>query len=162
VAGGAAAAVETGVAQFMTSMLIRAGLQCRRAAMVAIEDVKPVVITPAEMRTWLESDEIAADTDGTGAHLKLPRDRPASGPKPLAAGIQKWLVEHYKRFRDISVAPPAGPYRIITDEGDGEPGCLRLAGRNVRKSTVDPKASLFRAGYPIALGGWPCALAVGN
>lgn len=94
-AGGAAAAVETGIAQFMTSMLIRAGLQCRRAAMVAIEDVKPVVITPAEVRTWLESDEIAADTDTTGAHLTLPltlpRDRPASGPKPLVAGIQKMV-----------------------------------------------------------------------
>ncbi|WP_318284741.1 hypothetical protein [Bradyrhizobium lupini] len=63
VAGGAAAAVETGVPQFMMSMLIRAGLPSRRAAMAAIEDAKPVFVTPAEMRVWLESDEITAYTD---------------------------------------------------------------------------------------------------
>src|SRR6185312_4971436 len=63
VAGGAAAAVETGVPQFMMSMLIRAGLPSRRAAMAAIEGAKPVFVTPAEMRAWLESDEITAYTD---------------------------------------------------------------------------------------------------
>lgn len=56
VAGGGAAAVETGVPQFMVSMLIRAGLPSRRAAMAAIEDAKPVFVTPAEMRASLESD----------------------------------------------------------------------------------------------------------
>ncbi|MEZ1355951.1 hypothetical protein, partial [Pseudomonas aeruginosa] len=63
VAGGAAAAVETGVPRFMMAMLIRAGLPSRRAAMVAIEDAEPVFVTPAEMRAWLESDEITAYTD---------------------------------------------------------------------------------------------------
>src|SRR3546814_18761248 len=51
------------VPQFMMAMLIRAGLPSRRAAMVAIEDAKPVFVTPAEMRAWLESDEITAYTD---------------------------------------------------------------------------------------------------
>ncbi|HHG5342562.1 TPA: DEAD/DEAH box helicase, partial [Pseudomonas aeruginosa] len=63
VAGGAAAAVETGVPQFMMAMLIRAGLPSRRAAMAAIKDAMPVFVTPAEMRAWLESDEITAYTD---------------------------------------------------------------------------------------------------
>jgi hypothetical protein len=63
VAGGAAAAVETGVPQFMMAMLIRAGLPSRRAAIAAIEDGKPIFVTPAEMRAWLECDEITAYTD---------------------------------------------------------------------------------------------------
>jgi hypothetical protein len=44
VAGGAAAAVETGVPQFMMAMLIRAGLPSRRAAMAAIKCAKPVFV----------------------------------------------------------------------------------------------------------------------
>ena len=41
--GGAAAAVETGVPQFMMSMLIRAGLPSRRAAIAAIADAQPAL-----------------------------------------------------------------------------------------------------------------------
>ncbi|MFO0970569.1 MAG: DEAD/DEAH box helicase [Gemmataceae bacterium] len=61
--GGAAASLETGVPQFMMSMLIRAGLPSRRAAIAAIQTTAPVFVTPAEMRAWLESDEITAFTD---------------------------------------------------------------------------------------------------
>lgn len=50
VAGRGSAAVETGIPQFMMSMLIRAGLPSNRAAMAAIEDAKPGFVTPAEMR----------------------------------------------------------------------------------------------------------------
>lgn len=53
--GGGAAALETGVPQFMMSMLIRAGLPSRRAAMAAIQSSNPVFVTPAEMRAWLGS-----------------------------------------------------------------------------------------------------------
>ena len=60
VAGGAAAVVETGVPHFMMAMLIRAGLPSRRAAIAAIEDAKPVFVTPTEMRAWLGSDRITA------------------------------------------------------------------------------------------------------
>ncbi|WP_368911890.1 hypothetical protein [Taklimakanibacter deserti] len=62
-AGGAAASLETGVPQFMMSLLIRAGLPSRRAAMAAVESTKPAFVTPAEMRAWLESNEITALTD---------------------------------------------------------------------------------------------------
>jgi predicted heme/steroid binding protein len=61
--GGAAASMETGVPQFMMSMLIRAGLPSRRAAMAAIRTTNPVFVTPAEMRAWMESDVITAFTD---------------------------------------------------------------------------------------------------
>lgn len=147
VAGGAAAAVETGVPQFMMSMLIRAGLPSRRAAMAAIEDTKPVFVTPAEMRAWLESDEITAYTDAgdwptpdTAALWARFRTEALSG------GIQKWSVEHYKRLLDIEAAPPTGLYRIVTDEGDGRtwlatPDYQRVAA--FKKPAVDPKPSLF-------------------
>lgn len=147
VAGGAAAAVETGVPQFMMAMLIRAGLPSRRAAMAAIEDAMPVFVTPAEMRVWLESDEITAYTDAgdwptpdTAALWARFRTEALSG------GIQKWSVERYKRLLDIENAPPAGLYRIVTDEGDGRtwlatPDYQRVAA--FKKPAVDPKPSLF-------------------
>jgi hypothetical protein len=152
VAGGAAAAVETGVPQFMMSMLIRAGLPSRRAAMAAIEDAKPVFVTPAEMRAWLESDEITAYTDAgdwptpdTAALWARFRTEALSG------GIQKWSVEHYKRLLDTAAAPTAGLYRIVTDEGDGRtwlttPDYQRVAA--FKKSAVDPKPSLFSGRLP--------------
>ena len=152
VAGGAAAAVETGVPQFMMSMLIRAGLPSRRAAMAAIEDAKPVFVTPAEMRAWLESDEITShtvagnwptpDTSALWARFRT---------EALSGGIQKWSIEHYKRSLDVAVAPPAGLYRIVTDEGDGRtwlatPDYQRVA--TFKKPAVDPKPSLFSGRLP--------------
>ena len=150
--GGAAAAVETGVPQFMMSMLIRAGLPSRRAAMAAIEDAEPAFVTPAEMRAWLESDEITAYTDAgdwptpdTAALWARFRTEALSG------GIQKWSVEHYKRLLDTATAPPAGLYRIVTDDGDGRtwmatPDYQRVAA--FKKSALDPKPSLFSGRLP--------------
>jgi len=152
VAGGAAAAVETGVPQFMMAMLIRAGLPSRRAAMAAIGDTIPVFVTPAEMRAWLESDEITAYTDAgnwptpdTAALWARFRTEALSG------GIQKWAVERYKRLLDTEVIPPAGFYRIITDEGDGRtwlatPDHQRVAA--FKRPAVDPKPSLFFGQLP--------------
>lgn len=152
VAGGAAAAVETGVPQFMMAMLVRAGLPSRRAAMAAIKDAEPVFVTPAEMRAWLESDEITAYTDAgdwptpdTAALWARFRTEALSG------GIQKWSVEHYKRLLDTAAAPPAGFYRIVTDEGDGRtwlatPDYQRVAA--FKKSALDPKPSLFSGRLP--------------
>ena len=147
VAGGAAGSVETGVPQFMMAMLIRAGLPSRRAAMTAIEDAKPIFVTPPEMRAWLESDEITAYTDASD----WPTPDTAAlwarfRTEALSGGIQKWSVEHYKRLLDIATAPPAGLYRVVTDEGDGRtwlttPDYQRIAA--FKKSAVDPKPSLF-------------------
>lgn len=148
--GGGAASLETGVPRFMMSMLVRAGLPSRRAAMTAIESTEPVFVTPAEMRAWLESDEIAAFTDSgdwptpdTAALWARFRTEALNG------GIQKWNVEHNKRLLDVPVgtaAPPPGLYRIITDAGDGRtwlatPDYRRLA--SFKKPVVDPKPSLF-------------------
>lgn len=147
VAGGGAAAVETGVPQLMMAMLIRAGLPSRRAAIVAIANAKPIFVTPAEMRNWLESDEIIAYT---GAGDWPTPDTAALWARfrtdALSGGIQKWSVERYKRLLDIEVAPPAGLYRIVTDQGDGRtwlatPDYQQIAA--FKKPAADPKPSLF-------------------
>jgi hypothetical protein len=147
VAGGAAAAVETGVPQFMMAMLIRAGLPSRRAAMAAIEDAEPVFVTPAEMRAWLESDEITVYTDAgdwptPDSAALWARFR----TEALSSGIQRWSIRHCRRLLDIGTAPPAGLYRIATDEGDGRtwlvtPDYQRVA--VFKKPALDPKPSLF-------------------
>ena len=153
--GGGAAALETGVPRFMMSMLIRAGLPSRRAAIAAIESTNPVFVTPAEMRAWLESDEITAFTDlgdwpteDTAALWARFRTEALSG------GIQKWNVEQTKRLLDVPQGTPApgpGLYRIITDAGDGvtwlaTPDYQRLA--PFKKPAVDPKPSLFSGRIP--------------
>ncbi len=152
VAGGAAAAVETGVPQYMMAMLIRAGLPSRRAAMAAIEDAEPVFVSPAEMRAWLESDEITAYTDaGDWPTADTAALWARFRTEALSGGIQKWSVERYKRLLDADAAPPAGLYRIVTDEGDGRswlttPDYQRVA--VFKKAAVDPKPSLFSGRLP--------------
>lgn len=147
--GGAAASLETGVPRLMMSMLIRAGLPSRRAAMAAIEDTDAIFVTPAEMRAWLESDQIIALTD-TG---EWPTADTAAlwsrfRTEALSGGIQKWSTETRRRRLDVDVgsAPDAGLYRIVTDEGDGRtwlttPDFQRQA--SFIKPAVDPKPSLL-------------------
>jgi hypothetical protein len=152
VVGGAAAAVETGVPRFMMAMLIRAGLPSRRAAKAAIEDAEPVFVTPTEMRAWLESNEITAHTDAGD----WPTPETAAlwarfRTEALSGGIQKWSVERYKRLLDVEAAPPAGLYRIVTGNGDGQtclatPDYQRVAA--FKKAAVDPKPSLFSGRLP--------------
>ena len=152
VAGGAAATIETGVPQLMMAMLIRAGLPSRRAAIAAVEKARPIFVTPAEMRAWLESDEIAAYTD---AGVWPTPDTAALWARfrteALSGGIQKWSIERDKRPLDIATAPPAGVYRILTDEGDGRtwlttPDYQRIAA--FKDPAVDPKPSLFSGRLP--------------
>jgi hypothetical protein len=146
-AGGAAATVETGVPRLMMAMLIRAGLPSRRAAIAAIEQAEPVFVTPAEMRAWLESEEIAAytaagnwptpDTSALWARFRT---------EALSGGIQRWSIGKFKRLLDTEVAPPAGLYRILSDEDDGHnwlatPDYQQIA--SFKKTVVDPKPSLF-------------------
>ena len=69
----------------------------------------------------------------------------------LSGSIQKWSVQHYKRLLDIEAAPPAGLYRIVTDEGAGRtwlatPDYQRVAA--FKKPAVDPKPSLFSGRLP--------------
>ena len=152
--GGGAASLETGVPQFMMSMLIRADLPSRRAAIAAIRSSNPLFVTPAEMRAWLESDEITAVTDAgdwptpdTAALWARFRTEALSG------GIQKWSIERDQRLLDVPArsAPTAGLYRIVTDEGDGRTWLSTPDYRRVavfKKPAVDPKPSLFSGRLP--------------
>jgi hypothetical protein len=154
IAGGAAAALETGVPQFMMSMLIRAGLPSRRAAMAAIESAEPVFVTPAEMRAWLESDEITAFTDAGD----WPTPDTAAlwarfWTEALSGGIQRWSVERNRRLLDVPAAsaPAAGLYRVVTDEGDGRTWLMTADYQRLvpfKKSAIDPKPSLFSGRLP--------------
>lgn len=56
--GGAAACAENGVPNLMASLLIRAGLPSRRAAMLAVSDGKGHFTDHTGMRDWIESDFI--------------------------------------------------------------------------------------------------------
>ncbi|MCQ0972030.1 DEAD/DEAH box helicase [Paracoccus sp. TK19116] len=152
VAGGAATAVETGVPQFMMAMLIRADLPSRKAAMTAINETKPVFVTPAEMRAWLESDEITVFTDlGDWPKPETAALWARFRTEALSGGIQKWSVERYKRLLDVAAAPPAGLYRIVTDKGDGRTWLTTPDYRHVaafKKPAMDPKPSLFSGRLP--------------
>ena len=147
VAGTAAATVETGVPQFMMAMLIRAGLPSRHAAITAINDAKPVFVTPAEMRSWLESNEITAYTDiGDWPTPETAALWARFRTEALSGGIQQWSIEHYKQLLDTIAAPPAGLYRILTNEGDGRtwlatPDYQRVAA--FKKPAIDSAPSLF-------------------
>ena len=147
VAGGAAATLETGVPRYVMAMLIRAGLPSRRAAIAAIEHTQPIFVTPAEMRAWLESEEIATYTDRgdwptpdtAGLWARFRTDA-------LGGGTQQWSVERSSRLLDVEAAPPAGHYRVITDEGDGRTWLATPDYRPIasfKTPGVAPKPSLF-------------------
>jgi hypothetical protein len=117
IAGGGAAALDTGVPQFMMAMLIRAGLPSRRAAMIATREGNALFVDSAEMRAWLESDEIAELTDGgdwptpeTAALWQRFRDETLSG------GMRTIDVSEVRLELAVGQPRPAdGVYRVETD-----------------------------------------------
>jgi hypothetical protein len=124
VAGGAASSVETGVPQLMMSMLIRAGLPSRRAAMAAIRTTGTAFVTVAGMRGWLASEEIEDLTNAGGfptpeTALLWQRFR----DEMLSVAQQKWSIGSGARALSLHAAekaPTAGTYRIEIDAPDGE------------------------------------------
>ena len=124
VSGGGAASLETGVSQLMMSMLIRAGLPSRRAAIAAIRTTGAVFVTVSGMREWLESEEIADMTDRgdfptpeTAVLWQRFRDDLLSGAQ------EKWSVGCGTRALAIGVdaeVPPEGTYRIEFDAPHGD------------------------------------------
>ena len=124
VSGGGAASVETGVPQLMMSMLIRAGLPSRRAAMAAIRATGAVFVTVSGMREWLASEEMADLTNAGGFPTpetallwQCFRDEMLSGVQ------QKWSVGSGARALSLGAAdkaPAAGIYRIEIDGPDGD------------------------------------------
>jgi hypothetical protein len=152
VAGGGAASLETGVPNFTMSMLIRAGLPSRIAAMTAVRDTGAAFFDNAGMRTWLESNEITTFTDAedwptpeTSELWKRFRSEVLSGV------LQKWTEQNSKRVLDLpdgAEALAVGTYRLEIDDRTGQawvctPDYQRLAA--LRSRITDPKPSVFAA-----------------
>ena len=154
IAGGGAAALETGVPQLMMAMLIRAGLPSRRAAMAAVVEGAAHFVDGAGMRAWLETSEIARLTKvgdwpspETAALWKRFREEMLSG------GTQKWRAQTSKRTLDLAgqdTLVPAGIYRVEIDEAQGDAWVCTPDYRRVvklRTRVKDPKPSFFSARF---------------
>jgi hypothetical protein len=154
IVGGGAASLETGVPQLMMSMLIRAGLPSRQAAITAIRESKALFADSAGMRQWLESKEIAVFTDAgdwptpeTGALWKRFRE------DILSEGTQEWRTQNSMQALDLSgreARPPNGIYRVEINEPQGNvwvctPDYRRLV--RLKTRVKDPKPSLFAARF---------------
>ncbi len=125
VAGGGAGSLETGVPQMMMSMLIRAGLPSRRAAMAAVRTGEANFVDISGMQEWLKSKKIVALTKAgnwptaeTAALWQRFHYEALSGP------AHRWEVEKSIRFLNLppeAARPPAGrPYRIEINDPSGE------------------------------------------
>ncbi|OWK24663.1 hypothetical protein AJ87_20075 [Rhizobium yanglingense] len=79
----------------------------------------------------------------------------------LGVGIQKWSVEHYSRLLEAPTGPPAGLYRIVTDEGDGRTWLATPdyhGSQRLRNLLWIPSRAFFQADCPAIRGWWkPCA-----
>jgi hypothetical protein len=106
------------------SMLIRAGLSSRIAAMTAVRESGAAFFDGADMRAWLESNEITAFTDAGGwptpetAELwKRFREEVLSGT------LQKWTEQHSKRVLDLADGterPSVGIYCLEVNHRTGQ------------------------------------------
>lgn len=150
--GGGAASLETGVPQYMMSMLILAGLPSRQAAINAIREGSALFLDGAGMREWLNSKKIATFTDAgdwptieTAALWKRFRDN------VLSEGVEKWRIQNSKRVIDLPMGetrPPNGIYRIEIDEQKGDvwvctPDYRRIV--RLRTQMSAPKPSFLTA-----------------
>jgi hypothetical protein len=133
----------------MMAMLIRAGLPSHRAAMAAITSAQPTFTTPAEMRTWLGSNQIAAFTDqGDWPTPETAALWSRFRSEALSGGIQKWTVERFREVLDVPDASPkpvAGLYRVLPVSDDrrtwlSTPDFQPIA--LFRRNVLDPKPSL--------------------
>lgn len=119
VAGGAAASLDTGMPDFKMSLLVRAGLPSRRAAMAAINEGNADFLDASGMRQWLESDAVIALTE-TG---NWPTTETAAlwqrfRNETLSAAIQRWQRVVGARPITEPVFVPPGLYRISRDDND--------------------------------------------
>lgn len=154
IAGGGAAAAETGVPSLMMAMLIRAGLPSRKAAIAAVESTQPVFADSAGLRAWLISDDIENrsaqpdwPTGETAALWRRFRDEVTGASAPT------WKTRSYIRAVDLmpgQTRPANGDYRVELDEATHRawivsPDFRRLA--SLRRTIKDPHSALYRARF---------------
>jgi hypothetical protein len=154
VAGGAAAAVETGVPSFMAAMLIRAGLPSRRAAMVAVQAGDAAFFDLDGMRLWLESEEIAALTGQDGWPTVDTQDLwRRFYTDVLGAAAPTWRTTTVRRRLHLQpgeVRPPDGEYRLEIESATNfawllTPDFKRLT--RMQRWVIDEQPALYRASF---------------
>ena len=150
VGGGGAASLETGVPCYAMAMLIRAGLPSRLAAIAAVRETRAMFFDNAGMKSWLESNEVAAFTDtGEWPTLETAALWQRFREDLLSGGIQKW--RHQTRWSSLTrdhSAPTPGIYRVEVEERTGivwlcSPDQQRLA--RLRRRLRDTKPSFLSA-----------------
>lgn len=125
IAGGAAATLETGVPRHMMALLIRAGLPSRIAAIKSVNDTSPAFVDIADMKEWLESDEIKRLTSaGNWPTAETAAMWQRFCNEMTDNGAQKWNMKSIPREMDresfSGFRPTIGiPYRVEIDEEDG-------------------------------------------
>ena len=157
--GGAAASLETGLPKITMSMLVRAGLPSRTAAMAAINTTDPILLDGAEMLAWLRSNEVTALTD-TGAW-----PTPATSElwrrfreDALSGGIQKWERERWRLPLTADEIVRLGDERTFRIEIDDDDWLWVLSadGRRLFRlpyRATNPGPSLLSAHFDPADGG---------
>lgn len=154
VAGGAAAAVETGVPSFIAAMLIRAGLPSRRAAMAAVRFADAAFFDIEGMKLWLECEEIEA--------LSAQAGWPAPGTEELwrrfraealNAAAPSWRRRTYLRRLKLQpgqARPADGEYRLEIDAMTDTAWILSADFKRLvalRRRVTDVHAALYRATF---------------
>lgn len=154
IAGGGAAAAETGVPSLMMAMLIRAGLPSRRAAMAAVETGGALFANSAEMREWIMTKEVEAlsaqddwPTADTAALWRRFRNEVTGTSAPA------WKARTHRRRLELAegeARPADGSYRLEIERRNGRawivsPDFRRIA--KVRKPVRDPHAALYRVRF---------------
>lgn len=154
VAGGAAAAVETGVPSLMAAMLIRAGLPSRRAAMAAIEAGDAAFFDLNGMKLWLESEEIVALTAQAGWPTAETQDLwRRFYSDVLGTAAPAWRTTSVRRRLHPQPGQPRpadGEYRLEIDPATHFAWVLtadfrRLA--RIERWVIDEHPALYRASF---------------
>lgn len=154
VAGGAAAAVETGVPSFMAAMLIRAGLPSRRAAMAALEAGDAAFFDLDGMKMWLESEEIVALTAQAGWPTAETQDLwRRFHADVLGAAAPAWRTTSVRRrlhHQPGQPRPADGEYRLEIDPATHFAWVLtadfrRLA--RIERWVIDEHPALYRVSF---------------
>lgn len=152
IAGGGAAATETGVPSIMMAMLIRAGLPSRKAAIAAIETSNAGFVDSAGMRAWLISDAIEArsgqedwPTAETAALWRRFRNEATGASTPT------WKTRSWARTLALEpgqVRPPDGDYRVELEPAANRAWIVSADFRRIaplRRTIRDDHSALYRA-----------------
>jgi hypothetical protein len=144
VAGGGAAALETGTPQFAMSMLVRAGLPSRQAAIHAIRSTNADFVDGEGMREWLLGSEVTEYTTKqswpTAETCELWR---RFRNETLIREGGRWRVRSTLRAVSDGVEVPDGIYRLEIEAGTDDawittPDYRRVAKLRMKLRSASP------------------------